>query len=111
MMSHADFKQGGIDYQNGDFESAVNNFKKAADLDDHRAMYALGSMYAGGQGVEQDYKQAYIWFRKAERYGRTDAQYKLGLMYEQGLGLKKNDRKAARLVSQGSQCWISARSI
>ncbi len=100
--SFADFKQGGEDYKNGDYESAVKHFEEAAKLNDHRAMYALGSMYAGGQGVEQDYKKAYTWFRKADKHGRTDAQYKLGLMYEQGLGLKKNNKKAARWYSKAA---------
>lgn len=101
-IAAADFKQGGIDYKNGDFESAIGHFKEAAEKNDHRAMYALGSMYAGGQGIQQDYKQAYVWFRKADKFGRTDAQYKLGLMYEQGLGLKINPKKAVKWYSKAA---------
>ena len=49
------------------------------------AMNKLGSMYAAGLGVPQDYAQAVKWFRLAAEFGRNaEAQYKLGLIYEKG---------------------------
>lgn len=99
----ADFSDGGKAYMLGDYAAAANHFQEAAERGDHRAMYALGSMYAGGNGVEQDYKQAYTWFRKAAKYGRPDAIYKLGLMYEQGLGLKQDYGKALRYFGKAAK--------
>lgn len=90
----ADFKTGGDAYKMGDYETAAKEFLPLAEGKDHRAMYALGSMYAAGHGVPMDLKEALRWFRKAASYERPDAQYKLGLMYDKGLGLTQDYRKA-----------------
>ena len=90
----ADFKAGGDAYMKGDYETAFKEFLPLAKDKDHRAMYALGSMYAAGHGVPMDLQEALRWFRKAAVYGRPDAQYKIGLMYDQGLGLRQDYRKA-----------------
>lgn len=99
----ADFKAGGTAYLNGEYEAAAQYFEAAAEKGDHRAMVVLGSMYAGGQGVEENYKQAFTWFRKASKYGRPDANYKIGLMYEQGLGIKQNYGKALRYYGKAAK--------
>lgn len=103
LTLNADFKAGGDAYQAGDYEAAANEFLSVAEKGDHRAMYALGSLYAGGLGVEQDYKQAYYWFRKAANYGRPDAMYKIGLMYEKGLGVKRNFDKALKWYGKSAK--------
>ncbi len=90
----ADFKTAGDAYKEGDYETAAREFLPLAESGDHRAMYALGSMYAAGHGVPMDLKEALKWFRKAATYGRPDAQYKIGVMYDRGLGLKQDYRKA-----------------
>jgi TPR repeat protein len=41
---------------------AVKWYRKAADLGHPHAQFNLGSMYAKGQGVPQDYALAYVWF-------------------------------------------------
>jgi clan AA aspartic protease (TIGR02281 family) len=51
-------------------------------------------MYANGQGVPQDYKQAVAWWRKAADHGHPDAQTNLGLMYELGLGVPQDYTQA-----------------
>ena len=91
---YADFKSAGDAYKEGDYETAAREFLPLAENGDHRAMYALGSMYAAGHGVPMDLKEALKWFRKAATYGRPDAQYKIGVMYDRGLGLKQDYRKA-----------------
>ena len=68
---------------------------EGAEKGDPRAMYAVGSMYAGGAGVEQDFKKAYQWLNKAAIYNRWDAQYKTGLMHYMGMGIPRNYKKAA----------------
>ena len=87
QTSYADFTKGGDAYKKGDFKTAAEEFLKDAEKGDHRAMYAIGSMYAVGRGVEQNYKDAYKWFSRAAKHGRPDAQYKLGVMYEEGAGI------------------------
>jgi len=97
------FTEGGDAYKKGDYVSALAKFEEVAAKGDHRAMYALGSMYAGGNGVKQDYRQAFKWFSSAAKYGRPDAQYKLGLMYELGVGVKQDYRRAARYYQEVSR--------
>ncbi|MBF8270597.1 MAG: hypothetical protein HW386_2306, partial [Gammaproteobacteria bacterium] len=97
------FKEGGDAYKQRDYVTAAAKFKEVADKGDHRAMYALGSMYAGGTGVKQDYQEAFKWFSAAAKYGRPDAQYKIGLIYELGVGVKQNYRQAARIYQKTGQ--------
>jgi len=47
-------------------------------------------MYANGEGVIQDYKQAVKWYRKAAEQGDATAQYNLGVMYDNGRGVPKD---------------------
>jgi len=103
LPSHADFKEGGEAYLKGDFETAANEFAPLAKRGDHRAMYALGSMYSAGHGVEKNLKKAYELFFEAAKNGRADAMYKLGLMYEEGLGTKQNYKKAIRYYQKSAK--------
>ena len=59
-----------------DYDSAMQWFKKAVDLDEENgdkengyAMYLIGTMYYSGEGVEQDYDIAKDWFDKAVEAG------------------------------------------
>jgi len=99
----ADFKSGGAAYKRGDYETAYKEFLPLANKGDHRAMYALGSMYAGGQGVERDLKQAIKWFKEAAKYGRADAMFKLGIMYEEGHGTKQNLKRAVNWYGKSAK--------
>lgn len=100
---HADFKEGGAAYLRGDYEAAAKEFIPLAERGDHRAMYALGSMYAAGHGVEKDLKKSFELFSESAKNGRADAMYKLGLMYEQGLGVKQNPKKAVRFYQKSAK--------
>ncbi len=73
-----------------DFET----YTKSAEQGDAMAQYNLGIMYVKGQGVTQDYKQAFNWYSKAAEQGHTKAQYNLGLMYNDGQGVTQNNRKS-----------------
>jgi len=100
---YADFKDGGEAYLRGDYEAAAKEFIPLAERGDHRAMYALGSMYSAGHGVEKDLKKSFELFSEAAKNGRADAMYKLGLMYEQGQGVKQNSRKAVRFYQKSAK--------
>ena len=97
------FEEGGAAYKKGDYETAAAKFQEVAEKGDHRAMYALGSMYAAGNGLPVDYNKAFEWFNKAAKYGRIDAQYKLGLMYDEGIGVKQDYKRAIRLYDAAAK--------
>jgi TPR repeat protein len=103
LFGYAGFKEGGEAYLKGDYETAANEFIPLAERGDHRAMYALGSMYSAGHGVEKDLKKSFELFSEAAKNGRADAMYKLGLMYEQGLGIKQNHKKAIRYYQKSAK--------
>jgi len=54
------------------------------------AQYYLGVMFAKGQGVEQDDKEAISWYLKASKQGVKEAQYRLAQMYSKGKGVPQD---------------------
>ena len=98
-----DFDEGAAAYRQGDYATAVKKFMGTAEKGDYRAMYALGSMYFDGIGVEQDYMKAYRWFKEAVNYNYIPAEYKLGLMHDEGTGIPKDYKKAARLYNKAAK--------
>ncbi len=51
----------------GNYERAVESYKNILKLEPNEtAQYNLGSLYAQGKGVEQDFMEGAYWFRQAE---------------------------------------------
>ena len=67
-------------YRQGDFAAAMRLLRPLADARDAKAEFHLGRMYALGQGVGQDPKQAVAWYRKAAERGDAEAEFVLGVM-------------------------------
>ncbi len=67
-------------YRQGDFAAAMRLLRPLADAGDAKAEFHLGRMYALGQGVEQDPRQAVAWYRKAAERGDAEAEFVLGVM-------------------------------
>ena len=72
----------------------VEETRKKAERGHDRAQYKLGVMYATGEGVPEDHREAVKWFRKAAEQGVSEAQYNLGLMYSLGKGVLEDYVKA-----------------
>ena len=66
----------------------------SAEQGDADAIRTLFFMYAEGDGVPQDYKEAAKWLRKAAEQGYAEAQYDLGTMHQMGEGVPQDDVKA-----------------
>ena len=60
------------------------------------AQYNLGLMYANGQGVTQDYKEAVKWWRLSADQGNASAQSNLGDMYADGKGVTQDYKEAVK---------------
>lgn len=58
------------------------------------AQFILGTMYANGEGVLEDDREAVAWYRKAAEQGHASAQSNLGKMYAKGEGVTRNLVKA-----------------
>lgn len=53
-------------YSRGDFSEAARLFRTSAEQGNVTAQDSLGVLYVNGEGVPQDYVQAYAWFNVAE---------------------------------------------
>jgi len=83
-------------YQRGDYVTAVSIFRSLADQGLADAQNNLGSLYANGEGVTQNYAEAARWYRKAADQGHANAQTNLGFLYSEGQGVTQNYAEAAR---------------
>lgn len=89
------FKEASSAYRSGDYSSAYTLSLPLAEQGHVRAQFAIGVMYAHGQGVSQDHGEAATWYRKAAEQGYAMAQSNLGNMYAQGRGVPQDFVKAA----------------
>jgi TPR repeat protein len=58
--------------------------RQVAEQGEAKAQFILGTVYANGKEVPQNYKQAVAWYQKAAEQGHASAQYDLGQMYTRG---------------------------
>ena len=65
-------------------------YRLAAEQGEATAQFNLGVMYATGQGVPQDFKEAMQWYYLAAMQGDADAQHNLGVMYAKGEGVMQD---------------------
>ena len=76
-------------------KSYFDGIIEAANRGNSQAQYQVGIMYARGQGVENDPKNALYWYRKAAEQDNADALFTLGDTYRFGeLGVSKNTAEA-----------------
>ena len=83
-------------YQRGDYVSSYRLLLPLAEKGDASAQTSVGTMYAEGKGVPQDYAEALKWFRKAADLGDALAQHNLGWAYDSGTGVPQNYAEAAK---------------
>ena len=89
------------------FNDAFEFASKAGNLD---ALTALGVMYIGGIGVEQNNTKGYQYIREAADMSDPKAQYTLGALYYLGAGVKKDYKKAFNWLNLASeQNYIDAK--
>jgi TPR repeat protein len=98
------YRDGGKDFPR-DMVQAAAWFRKAADQGDVTAQGTMGTLYSVGQGVEQNYAEAYYWLDlAADVKGPKQAQY---ANYRQMMGAHiTTDELAA--VQQRKAAWKAA---
>ena len=67
-----DFATGIYAYQQKDYVTAYRLLKPLAKKGHSAAQYNLGRMYTRGEGIPQDYIEAYKWFFLANKNGRKE---------------------------------------
>jgi tRNA A-37 threonylcarbamoyl transferase component Bud32 len=87
----------------GRTQESVVLFKRAADMNDSRAMTALGDIYNDGEGdVHADENRAVYWFQKGAAAGNAESMLYLGAAYQLGGGVEKSDPEAVRWFQKAS---------
>jgi len=92
----ADTQKGLDAYLNGDYATAMSEWKPLAEQGDVSAQYNLGLLYESGLGVVQDAFEAVKWYRLAADQGDASAQYNLGVIYDEGHGVPQDYTKAVK---------------
>jgi TPR repeat protein len=77
-----------------DYPAAVESYKRAYELGNTRALYALGAMYDGGIGVDKDPVRARFYYEIAAEMKFAPAIVSLGLQHERGVGVPADPAKA-----------------
>ena len=86
-----------------------------ANAGDISACAYLGKMYYAGDGVAQNYNEAFKWFQKAADNGIDDACAYLGKMYYEGTGVAQNYNEAFKWFQKaadngvtGAYTWLGS---
>ena len=90
LPATAGYKEGVAAYKDGDYKTAVREFKTLAEAGNARAQYTLGVMYAKGFGVPKNYPEGVKWYRKSAEQGNALAQLNLGTLYGEGRGVSRS---------------------
>ena len=70
--------------------------KAQADKGNIPAMVEVGSMYAQGEGVSQNYAKAREYFTKAANNGSVDGMIGFGSLYKGGFGVNEDCEEASK---------------
>jgi TPR repeat protein len=88
--ARADFDAGLTAYDEGDYATALGEWRPLADDGDPGAQFYLGQMHLQGKGVDRDFEKAAEWLAKAAEAGHPRAQGLLGGLYAVGLGVPQD---------------------
>lgn len=91
-----DYETGLAAFKLGDYVTALDAWRTAAEMGDARAQNNLAGMYDAGVGVPQDASEAVRWYRRAADQGLEWAQLNLAHMYRRGLGVPQDYGEAVR---------------
>ncbi len=102
LPAAADYQAGLDAYHAGNYTTAMEQWQAVAAGSPHdetptiyaEAHYAIAMLYWQGQGVAQDYQQAYDWLLKAADMNHAGAQAKLGYLYTDGSVVPQDFNKA-----------------
>ena len=77
--------------------------KTKAELGEAQAQNDFGSLYARGQGTQQDYAEAAQWHRRAAEQGHAAAQNSLAEMNEAGQGVLRSEADAVQWFRRAAE--------
>jgi TPR repeat protein len=96
-------KNGILAFEQGEYATALIEFKALAKKNNSIGQYGLGLMYDLGTGVPTNFKEAVKWYQLSADQGNSDAQNNLATMYAEGEGVLKDAIKAKKLYESAAQ--------
>ena len=96
QMFAQEIDKGYESYNDGDYATALQEWKPLAEQGYAFAQYNLGILYEYGNGVPKDYAEAVKWYRLSAQQGYAISQYGLGLMHSNGYGVLKDKAEAVK---------------
>ena len=91
QMSAQEIDKGYEAHNDGEYATALNEWKPIAEQGYAIGQYSLGLMYSNGYGILKDKAEAVKWWRLSAEQGYAYAQGMLGIMYELGEGVHRDN--------------------
>ena len=102
-MAKADFSDGWMAVHQGDYPSAVTQWRELGQAGHVDVQFNLGVLYESGLLGEPDYEEAATWYGYAAARGLPAAQQRLGDFYARGLGFDQDLSKAFELYQSAAE--------
>ena len=90
-------------YHRSEYEVALREFRKLAELGLAEAQFYLGDIYRFGEGVPEDHARALKWFTRAAEQGEAGAQHALGDIYRFGRGVPHDHAQALKWYTRAAE--------
>ena len=81
----------------------ISQLRRMALRGDSDSQYKLGKCYVDGEGVVQDYAEAFIWFRKSAEQDNAHGQNALGVCYKNGWGVVQDYAEAVNWYRKSAE--------
>ena len=81
----------------------IEELKRRAESGEGKADFELGQKYYHGEGVKQDYKEAFKCYMRSAEQGYDGAMCNLGLMYSRGYGVRQSYSEAAKWYAMAAE--------
>lgn len=95
-LAHADMVRAQELLKEKNYQAAFREYMESAKGGNIYAQYIIAQMYANGEGVDRDMREAAFWYAMAADRGHLKSQNNLANMYMDGFGILQNFDEAAR---------------
>lgn len=113
-FARADFENGLVKFEQGDFFGAQEELRPLADGGDPRAQYIMGVMALNGLAGEPQPNEGAAWLLLAAEQNYVEAQVELARLYKTGEGVEQDltqmvhwYRRAAERGHVGAQLFVA----
>lgn len=103
LPAHADMTKARKAMEDQNFEAAFSQFLISAKKGNIYAQYIIAQMYARGDGVTKDIREAASWYSLSADAGHLQSQNNLANMYMDGYGVLQNLTEAARWFERAAE--------